>query len=383
MKLLHYFQGSDSTDEELATQVKQLLHVQDETFLPSDTDTGSTGSSSDEKSNKKKSKLNGFLEECNIEPLGRPWIDWDKASEKTRQRYTKRACDVVCSVLSVMYPGHSHDLWNKVRSSPIMNTLPGASQLSQSQVNYLEALSEAYKNVSSWDSRRQILSIMTGVVTFKEIQRFIPGLTQYRFTTANLHRLQYGRAAPVQVNLVTRLRIERKQLDHFLAFITSPHIVQDLPFGEKNLKLSSGEILAVPNVIRTIIPQHIVKQYKQYCAEIIFKPFSESTMIRILLECSASLRKSLQGLDYFAAEGARGFEDLSEVLGKTLALGASEDEVANLEESLKAGKQYLKGDYKVLLFLSVLIRLQIPHQMNLHERGVDHTGAPYHSPFLK
>ena len=149
MKLLHYFQGRDSTDEELATQVKQLLHVQDETFLPSDTDTGSTGSSSDEKSNKKKSKLNGFLEECNIEPLGRPWIAWDKASEKTRQHYTKRACDVVCNVLSVLYPGHSHDLWNKVKSSPIMNTLPGASQLSQSQVNYLEALSEAYKNVSS------------------------------------------------------------------------------------------------------------------------------------------------------------------------------------------------------------------------------------------
>ena len=158
MKLLHYFQGSDSTDEELATQVKQLLHVQDETFLLSDTDTGSTGSSSEEKSNKKKSKLNGFLEEC-------------KPSEKTQQRYTKRACDVVCSVLSVMYPGHSHDLWNKVRSSPIMNTLPGAFQLSQSQVNYLEALSEAYKNVSSWDSCRQILSIMTGVATFKEIQR--------------------------------------------------------------------------------------------------------------------------------------------------------------------------------------------------------------------
>ena len=355
IKLLHCFQGRDSTDEELATQVKQLLHVQDETFLPSDTDTGSTGSSSDEKSNKTKSKLSGFLEECNIEPLGRPWIAWDKASEKTRQRYTKRACDVVCNVLSVLYPGHSHDLWNKVKSSPIMNTLPGASQLSQSQVNYLEALSEAYKNVSSWDSRRQILSIMTGVATFKEIQGFIPGLTQYRFTTANLHRLQYGRATPVQVNLVTRLRIERKQLDHFLAFITSPHIVQDLPFGEKNLKLSSGEILAVPNVIRTIIPQHIVKQYKQYCAEIGFEPFSESTMIRILLECSASLRKSLEGLDYFAAEGARGFEDLSEVLGKTLSLGASEDEVANLQESLKAGKQYLKGDFKVLLFLSVHI----------------------------
>lgn len=82
-----YFQGSDSTDEELVTQVKQLLHVQDETFLFSNTDTGSTGSSSNKKSNKKKSKLNGSLEECNIESIGRPWIVWDKASEKTQQLY--------------------------------------------------------------------------------------------------------------------------------------------------------------------------------------------------------------------------------------------------------------------------------------------------------
>jgi len=47
-----------------------------------------------------------------------------------------------------------------------MNTLPGASELSQSQVNYLEALSEAYKNVSSWDSSQQICSIITGVATY-------------------------------------------------------------------------------------------------------------------------------------------------------------------------------------------------------------------------
>ena len=104
--------------------------------------------------------------------------EWENSTTLHQTRF-----NVVCNVLSVLYPGHSHDLWNKVKSSPIMNTLPGASQLSQSQVNYLEVLSEAYKNVSSWDSRRQILSIMTGVATFKEIQGFILGLTQYRFTT--------------------------------------------------------------------------------------------------------------------------------------------------------------------------------------------------------
>ena len=33
-------------------------------------------------------------------------------------------------------------------------------------------------------------------------------------------------------------------------------------------------------------------------------------MLRVLAECKASVRKSFQGLDYFAADGARAFEDL-------------------------------------------------------------------------
>lgn len=103
--------------------------------------------------------------------------------------------------------------------------------------SYLEALAEAYKNAASWDTRQQVLSIMTGVVSYREISRHIPGLTQYRYIIANLHRLQYGRAAPVPVHVhhVPRLKIDKGQLDHFLAYITSPHIVQDLPFGEKAL----------------------------------------------------------------------------------------------------------------------------------------------------
>ena len=42
------------------------------------------------------------------------------------------------------------------------------------------------------------------------------------------------------------------KLDHFLTF-TQVHI-QDLPFGEKILKLSSSEQIRIPNVVRTLIP---------------------------------------------------------------------------------------------------------------------------------
>ena len=182
---------------------------------------------------------------------------------------------------------------------------------------------------------------MTGVSSYKEISRYIPGLTQYRLSISNLHRLQYGRAAPVPTRHAPRLKIDRKQLDHFLSFITSPHLVQDMPFGKKTLKLSTGQIINVPNVIRTMIPQRIAKQYVQYCSESGFVPFSERTMLRILSECSASVRKSLQGLDYITSEGAKAFDDLSKLI--TEETGAVE-----LQEALKTGKLYLKGDFKVI-----------------------------------
>ena len=104
---------------------------------------------------------------------------------------------------------------------------------------------------------------MTEVAIFKAIIEFIPGLTQYRYTMANLHRVQYGRNASVPTTESPRLRIDPKKLDYFLGFITSPHLVQDLPFGEKHLQLSSVKVITVPNIIRTVIPERIVTQYTQ------------------------------------------------------------------------------------------------------------------------
>jgi hypothetical protein len=77
----------------------------------------------------------------------------------------------------------------------------------------------------------------------------------------------------------------------------------DIPFGERKLKLTSGEKLVVPDVIRNIIPTRIVSQYLAYCKETIdgndFKPLAPSSLFAILQKCTASTRKSLAGLDNF------------------------------------------------------------------------------------
>ena len=114
----------------------------------------------------------------------------------------------------------------------------------------------------------------------------------------------------------TRMAISQTQLDHFLDFITSPHVIQDLPYGEKSIKLSTKEIITVPNVVRMMIPESIVKQYLIYAEECAVAPQTRSTLLSILSICSASVRKSLQGVDYISSAGSQAFDDLSHVVDR-------------------------------------------------------------------
>ena len=118
-------------------------------------------------------------------------------------------------------------------------------------------LAETYRYATCWETRRQVLSIMADLISFKRIQHYIPGLTEYRFKIARHHALQYGRGAEVSMMKSPKLRIELTQLDHFLDYITSPHVTQDLAFGQRHLRLSSGQVLETPNVIRTMIPSRL------------------------------------------------------------------------------------------------------------------------------
>ena len=96
------------------------------------------------------------------------------------------------------------------------------------------------------------------------------------------------------------MAVSQTQLDHFLDFITSTHVIQDVPFGQKSIKLSTKDVITVPNVIRMMVPESIVKHYLAYSTKSGFITLSRSTLLRNLNVCSASVRKSLQGLDYIS-----------------------------------------------------------------------------------
>eukprot|EP00058_Branchiostoma_floridae_P015299 XP_002600787.1 hypothetical protein BRAFLDRAFT_95073 [Branchiostoma floridae] len=272
-------------------------------------------------------------------------VPWAEASQRTQRFHLQQASDAVSSVLQVLAPDDSYSLWKSLRDSRLADVALGVGA-NVIEMEILTALVECYNCANQSFTRRQILSIMADKYSFSELEKLMPGLTRYQVTAAKKHMYQHGRGAPLPPSPDVRMRVDPGKLDHFISFITSAHVVQDLPFGEKTLKLSSGETLKVPNTIRAMIPERIVSQYQQYCAETHVVPMGKRTLLRVLSACSASVRTSLQGLDYFTAEGGRAFEDIEGVLEK-MAEQHGQEWAKTQATILRSAKRYLKGDYKV------------------------------------
>ena len=283
--------------------------------------------------------LNTYLVSRDVSPVrSRLQTSWEKASGRTKRYYTRKASQGVAALVQDMTPHETGSLFSAVCSSDALRRQLSDEEDSDQDnmdVTLMEALAECYQAASRWETRRQILSIMADKVRYKRLLKFIPGLTKYRFTEAKRHCLTYGRGAPVLSVRAPRTDVTFSQIEHFIAFITSSQIVQDLPFGERSITLSNKETIKIPNVIRMMIPERVVKQYLAYCDESGFKPLSRSTLLRILAVCPASIRKSLQGLDYISSAGAQAFEDLIDIVERLGDVGQGMGWTKNLQTHLR------------------------------------------------
>ena len=103
----------------------------------------------------------------------------------------------------------------------------------------------------------------------------------------------------------------------------------------------------MPNVVRTLTRTTMINQYLQYCDEEMFSPLSTRTLFKILEVREASQRRSLQGLDNIATDGAAGFETLEKIVDELKSLGAESEWCVQRKTTLKACKRYLKTQYPV------------------------------------
>ncbi|XP_076090309.1 uncharacterized protein LOC143062528 [Mytilus galloprovincialis] len=282
-------------------------------------------------------KFNEFLETCDISPVKCLTESLEKSSERTKRRYLSKANTCITALLNTICPDDSEF---------IKKSLFGEQENDKNKTtsSLLDAIVSSYMVANTPTLRRQLLSIATNDYSFAEVSASIPGLSHYKFYSAKKHAQNIGLGVPAQTSKIPRSKINDGQLDHFLDFITSNHLIKDLPIGEKTLQLSTGELIQTPNVIRSIAPATIIRQYAQLCEDENIQRLGTSTMYKILTDCSASVRQSMEGLDYYISEGSRAFTDLTETVEQ---LDLTLDEKKKTLDNLVVAKHYLKTDYKL------------------------------------
>ena len=129
----------------------------------------------------------------------------------------------------------------------------------------------------------------------------------------------------------------QEKIKHFLEFLLSRGLLQDVAYGINKIKFDSGKQQKVANAILTMKYSHNIAFYKDICQEINYSPMSDTSLWRVLHGINPSQRKALAGLDDFTAAGMNDFQVL---------LGIAEKwKYQDIAKPLHKGKRYLKSNY--------------------------------------
>ena len=243
-------------------------------------------------------------------------------------RKATEACKIVCSAIA---PDDGETLFKAVCNPEGPNV-----------ESELKPLLEAYRNAPSKVAKTQILSIYANKYPARkliELHKTYEPITEWELRKAKLHANNEGPGVPVEKPIYHRVRLDAVKVNHFLDFINRPYFYQDVAYGTRTIKISSGEKLIMPNVIRTVTRSTMIAQYLELCQEESFEPLSQATLYRILEVREASQRKALKGLDNVAAEGTAAFETLDKVVEELQKAGASPEWIVNIKERLNQGKK--------------------------------------------
>lgn len=226
--------------------------------------------------------LNNFLRQADgrVSPVRSQLnTNAEGVSLSTTRYYKRKGMQVVEASLGAIAPGQSKWLLQQV--------LEAYSHSTDSDVNLPEKtlrsrLVTLYNEATNWYTRQQILSVFVADYSKTELLSFIPGLTKWRIDEARKHAFRTSPGHIIEPPFLQRCRLDPVKVDHFLDFISSPSFLQDVAYGTKTLRLSDGETIEIPNVVRTVVASRLIHLYQSYCSESGFEPMGRSTLLIIL-----------------------------------------------------------------------------------------------------
>ena len=280
----------------------------------------------------------------NFSPLeSRLKTSWENTTELDRQKCQEKAlqgCLLVCEVIA---PNAKDDLFQVLSKQ---SSRESEDDLSKE----LSGLMTAYRDAPTKSVKLQILSLYAYRFSTEKLMRYhepYEPLTRWQIKQARRYAKEKGPGIPQEKTVQHRIRFPMAKVDHFIDFVNRPYFYQDVAYGTRLIKLETGEKLTMPNVVRTVTRTTMINQYLQYCDEERFSPLCTRTLYKILEVREASQRRSLQGLDNIATDGAAGFETREKLVDELKSLGAVSKWCGQSKTTLKACKRYLKTEYPI------------------------------------
>ncbi|KAK2554929.1 hypothetical protein P5673_023615 [Acropora cervicornis] len=125
--------------------------------------------------------LNAYLCSRDISPVrSQLQIPWQDASDRTKCYYVRKAGQGLSALVQDIAPTDAGSLYKAVLMERTLNLVKEDNLTDIVDETLMNALAECYRAADdSWETRRQILSIMADKLTLNQLRRWIPDLSQH------------------------------------------------------------------------------------------------------------------------------------------------------------------------------------------------------------
>ena len=252
----------------------------------------------------------------------------DGTKQKLQQKLMQMQKNLEKTFAEAVAPGQSEELMNNVLSNDQSGTC------NEITPNDLKVHLKMYNETDSLGKLVVLSMVDHSKYTKSDIMNLF-NCSKYQVDQARKHQAQPTFTLPSKEKNV-RCRSPQEKIEHFLEFLFSSGLLQDVAYGINNIRFETGEKIKVSNAILTMRYSHTINHYKQICKEASYTPLSDSSLWRILNGIKPSQRKALAGLDDVTAAAMNGFSTLSKVADAVHCKS---------QQGLEMGKWYLKSAY--------------------------------------
>ena len=156
---------------------------------------------------------------------------WEKCSFPKKSEFVQKAgeaCQLVCDVIALR------------DGKALFQAVVDHEEKCKTAFDVgLQTLMVAYQNAPTKSPRTQILSIYADRISANELKR----IHQPFENLSSRDRAQAKSEVPVEKIPRYRIRIQQRQLDHFIEFTMRPYYYQDVAYGPCTIKLESVKSL--------------------------------------------------------------------------------------------------------------------------------------------